>query len=113
MLRPLLVAVAFLTLQAASFAQAPSPAQVLLERGLTLLESNYFGFKPIDYAKLEVDAARKLEGLCAGQSACPYSAGSSVLDETLASLGDGHSFRLNANRYAQFNADARRCRWSD
>ncbi len=107
MLRPLLVAIALLTLQAASFAQAPSPAQVLLERGLTLLESNYYGFKPIDYAKLEVDATRKLEALCVGQSTCPYSAGSSVLDETLASLGDGHSFRLSANRYAQFNADAR------
>lgn len=106
MLRPLLVAAAFLTLQAASFAQAPSPAQVLLERGLTLLESNYYGFKAIDYAKLESDAALKLQSLCAGQSTCPYSAGSSVLDETLASLGDGHSFRLSANRYAQFNADA-------
>ena len=106
MLRPLLVAVALLTLQAASFAQAPSPAQVLLERGLSLLESNYYGFKPIDYAKLEVDAALKLRNLCVGQSACPYSAGSSVLDETLASLGDGHSFRLSANRFAQFNADA-------
>ena len=107
MLRPLFVAIAFLTLQAASFAQAPSPAQVLLERGLALLESNYYGFKPIDYAKVEADATLKLQSLCAGQSACPYSAGSSVLDETLASLGDGHSFRLNANRYAQFNADAR------
>ncbi len=106
MLRPLLVAFAFLTLQAASFAQAPSPAQVLLERGLSLLESNYYGFKAIDYAKLETDSALKLQGVCAGQSVCPYSAGSSVLDETLASLGDGHSFRLNANRYAQFNADA-------
>ena len=106
MLRPLLVAAAFLTLQAASFAQAPSPAQVLLERGLTLLESNYYGFKPIDYAKLEADAVLKLQSICAGQSSCPYSAGSSVLDETLASLGDGHSFRLSANRFAQFNADA-------
>lgn len=107
MLRLLLVAVSLLTFQAASFAQAPSPAQVLLERGLTLLESNYYGFKPIDYDRLEADAALKLQSLCAGQSACPYSAGSSVLDETLASLGDGHSFRLSANRYAQFNADAR------
>ena len=107
MLRLLFVAVALLTLQAASFAQAPSPAQVLLERGLTLLESNYFGFKPIDYAKLETDAARKLEALCIGQTACPYSAGSSVLVETLSSLSDGHSFVLSVNRYAQFNADAR------
>lgn len=107
MLRLLLVAVSLLTFQAASFAQAPSPAQVLLERGLTLLESNYYGFKPIDYDRLEADAALKLQSVCAGQSACPYSAGSSVLDETLASLGDGHSFRLSANRYAQFNADAR------
>lgn len=107
MLRLLLVAVSLLTFQAASFAQAPSPAQVLLERGLTLLESNYYGFKPIDYDRLETDAALKLQSVCAGQSACAYSVGSSVLDETLASLGDGHSFRLSANRYAQFNADAR------
>ena len=107
MIRPLFVAIAFLTLQVASFAQAPSPAQVLLERGLALLESNYYGFKPIDYARLEADATLKLQRVCAGQSACPYSAGSSVLDETLAGLGDGHSFRLSANRYAQFNADAR------
>ena len=106
MLRPLLVAVSLLTLQAASFAQAPSPAQVLLERGLTLLESNYYGFKPIDYAKLEADATLKLQSLCAGQSSCPYSAGTSVLAETLGSLGDGHSFVLSANRFAQFNADA-------
>jgi carboxyl-terminal processing protease len=106
MLRSSLVALVFLTLQAASYAQAPSPAQVLLERGLALLERNYYGFKPIDHAKLATDSALKLQRVCAGQSACPYSAGSSVLDETLASLGDGHSFRLNSNRYAQFNADA-------
>ena len=106
MLRPLVVSLAFLALQAASFAQAPSPAQVLLERGLSLLESNYYGFKRIDYAKLETDSGLKLRSVCAGQSACPYSAGSSVLAEALASLGDGHSFLLSANRYAQFNADA-------
>jgi carboxyl-terminal processing protease len=98
--------VAFLSLQVTSLAQAPSPAQNLLDRALTALERNYFGFKSLDFAQVELDAEQKLDTACASQNPCPVETGSSVLDDVLAGIGDGHTFRLSANRYAQFNADA-------
>jgi carboxyl-terminal processing protease len=107
MSRTVLAFIAFVSLQAISLAQAPSPAQNLVTRAVQLLENNYFGFKPIDFSQLERDAETRVAAACAAQPSCSLETGAGVLDELLGTLGDGHTFRMNANRLRQFNADAR------
>ncbi|NJK45760.1 MAG: PDZ domain-containing protein [Pleurocapsa sp. SU_196_0] len=107
MSRALLAFVAFISLQAISLAQAPSPAQNLVTRAVMLLENNYFGFKPIDFTQLERDAETRVAAACTTQTSCSLETGAAVLDELLGTLGDGHTFRMNANRLRQFNADSR------
>ena len=107
MIRALMVSLALLGFQVTSLADAPSQAQTLVDRALTLIENNYYGFKQLDYSALEREADAKLGAACAGQTACPYATGATVLDDVLGDVSDGHTFRLSANRYAGFNADAR------
>jgi carboxyl-terminal processing protease len=107
MIRALMVAAAMLGFQVTSLADAPSQAQTLVDRALTLIENNYYGFKQLDYNALEREADAKLGAACAGQTVCPYATGATVLDDVLLDVSDGHTFRLSANRYAGFNADAR------
>jgi carboxyl-terminal processing protease len=110
MLRALFVSLALVGFQVVSFAQAPSPAATLVTRAMQLLQTNYFGFKPIDFDRLEDEAERRVGAACGTRGDCGYDVGSSVLDEVLAELGDGHTFRMSANRLAQFNADGRNAR---
>ncbi len=107
MFRALILVLTLTSFQAASFAQAPSPAQTLVDKALGLLEANYYGFKTIDYAKLGQVTDARLTTACAGQERCAFETGAAVLDEALAGLDDGHTFRLNPNSYEQFNANAR------
>jgi carboxyl-terminal processing protease len=110
MRRSLGVLVAFVSLQVTSLAQAPSPAQNLLDRALSALERSYYGFKPIDFAQLELTGEQQLTQACADKAPCPLETGIGVLDSILAQVDDGHTFRLSPNRYAQFNADATNAR---
>jgi carboxyl-terminal processing protease len=110
MFRALFVTLALAGFQVVSFAQAPSPAAALVTRAVQLLENNYFGFKPIDFASLEREADSKVSAACGARTDCEYEVGSRVLDEVLSSVADGHTFRMNANRLAQFNADGRGAR---
>jgi carboxyl-terminal processing protease len=104
-MRRLFFAVAFALLAVSSHAQAPSPATFLIERAVQLLEENYAGFVKFDGSALEKGAKQKLLEICKDQPRCDYAQGLPVLDELIASLGDGHTFRMSALRRAEFDAN--------
>jgi carboxyl-terminal processing protease len=89
-----------------SIAQAPSPAQYLLDEALTTFEERYFGFKEIDFNTLGHDANAKLELACKDLLPCPFTVGETTLDSVLSSVGDGHTFRLTPMAWAQFVANS-------
>jgi carboxyl-terminal processing protease len=102
----LAVLVSTVTLTSFSIAQAPSPAQYLLDEALTTFEERYFGFAKIDFNVLNRDASTKLELACKDLLPCPFSVGESTLDDVLISIGDGHTFRLTPIAWAQFLANS-------
>jgi carboxyl-terminal processing protease len=102
----LAVFISFTVLTSFSIAQAPSPAQYLLDEALTTFEERYFGFKEIDFKTLDHDANAKLEIDCKDLIPCPFTVGESTLDDTLIRVGDGHTFRLTPIAWAQFVANS-------
>ncbi len=102
----LAVLVSFAVFTSFSIAQAPSPAQYFMDEALTTLEERYFGFAQIDFSALDHDAKAKLELACKDISPCPFAVGESTLDDVLASVGDGHTFRLTPIAWAQFVANS-------
>jgi carboxyl-terminal processing protease len=104
-MRRLFVVVVFALLAVSSHAQAPSPATFLIERSVQLLEENYAGFVQFDGAALEKSAKLKILQSCKDLPRCDYAQGLPVLDELIASLGDGHTFRMSALRRAEFDAN--------
>ncbi len=89
-----------------SIAQAPSPAYYLLDEALTTLEERYFGFAHIDYQALNLDATQRLELACKDLAPCPFPVAEPILDDLLARVGDGHTFRLTPIAWAQFVANS-------
>ena len=89
-----------------SVAQAPSPAQYLLDEAINTISEHYFGFAQIDDSALNRSANQKLELACKDLMPCPYSVGETVLDDVLSSIGDGHTFRLTPIAWAQFVANS-------
>ena len=89
-----------------SVAQAPSPAQYLLDEAINTISERYFGFAQIDDSALNRSANQKLELACKDITPCPFGVGEIVLDDVLSGIGDGHTFRLSAIAWAQFVANA-------
>jgi carboxyl-terminal processing protease len=102
----LAVLVSTVALTSFSIAQAPSPAQYLLDEAVTMLEERYFGFAKIDFNALNQSATAKLELACKDLTPCPFGVGELTLDDVLASVGDGHTFRLTPIAWAQFVANS-------
>ncbi len=102
----LAVLISFAVFTTFSLAQAPSPAQYFLDEALTTLEERYFGFATIDFKTLDQNANAKLELACKDLLPCPFAAGESTLDDVLAGVGDGHTFRLTPIAWAQFVANS-------
>ncbi len=97
---------AVLGFSVSSYAQAPSQANFLIERGVELLDTHYAGFAKFDSAALERQAKTKLEQICKDLPKCEYPQGIPVLDELISNLGDGHTFRMTALKRAEFDANA-------
>jgi carboxyl-terminal processing protease len=95
----------FLLLAVSSYAQTPAPAAFLIERAVQLLEENYAGFVKFDGVALEKSAKQKLGEICKDLPRCEYAQGVPVLEELIASLGDGHTFRMSSLRRAEFDAN--------
>ncbi len=102
----MLFCTAMLTLTVSSYAQAPSQAVFLIECAVDLLSSQYAGFAKFDLPALEKSAKAKLEAVCKDLPRCDYPQGLPILDNLIASLGDGHTFRMSALRRAEFDANA-------
>ncbi len=102
----LAVLVSIVILASFSIAQAPSPAQYLMDEALITLEERYFGFAQIDFNALVQDANTKLELACKDLMPCPFAVGETTLDNVLASVSDGHTFRLTPIAWAQFVANS-------
>ncbi len=102
----LAVLVSIVTLASFSIAQAPSPAQYLIDEALTTLEERYFGFAQIDFNALNQNASARLELACKDVLPCPFSVGETTLDSVLSSVADGHTFRLTPIAWAQFVANS-------
>jgi carboxyl-terminal processing protease len=100
------ILISFATFATLSIAQAPSPAYYLLDEALNTLEERYFGFAKIDFQALNVDGVARLEVACKDLTPCPFDVAEPILDDLLAGVGDGHTFRLTANAWAQFVANA-------
>lgn len=99
------LALTFVVFAVSSYAQAPSPAALLIERAVQLLEENYAGFVKFDSAALEQSAQQKLQDRCKDLPRCDYAQGVPVLEELIASLKDGHTFRMTQLRREEFNAN--------
>jgi carboxyl-terminal processing protease len=95
----------FLLLAVSSYAQTPAPAAFLIERAVQLLEENYVGFVKFDGATLERNAKQRLGEICKDLPRCEYTQGVIALEELLANLGDGHTFRMSPLRRAEFDAN--------
>ncbi|MFN3266580.1 MAG: PDZ domain-containing protein, partial [Deinococcales bacterium] len=95
----------FVAFAVAGNAQAPSPAALLIEQAVQLLVENYAGFVKFDPIALERQAQQKLQERCKDLLRCDYAQGAPILDELLASLKDGHTFRMSILRREEFNAN--------
>ena len=67
--------VSFIVLTTMSVAQAPSPAQYLLDEAINTISERYFGFAQIDDSALNRNANQELELACKVLMPCPYSVG--------------------------------------
>ncbi len=95
------------SLPVAALVQSESPARTLVTQGLDLVGQHYRGLKQLDRDQLRQRTLAQLETACQGKSDCDFKTGGRVLDAALATLGDGHTYRLDPTRYAEYRADAR------
>ena len=78
-----------------------SPASDLLGQALTELENNYYGYSQVDFKALAERSQNELRQACGNQTECGVEVGQRVVANLIRSIGDGHTYYMNPERYQQ------------
>jgi carboxyl-terminal processing protease len=73
--------------------QAANPAWDAFQKSFGAIESGYYGYSRLDFPALRTQYTQQLVTGCAKQTPCSLEVSNAVLDDLIARINDGHTFR--------------------
>jgi carboxyl-terminal processing protease len=73
--------------------KAANPAWESFQKAFGAIESGYYGYAQLDFPALRIQYTQQLVTACAKQNPCPLEVSDAVLDDLIAKINDGHTFR--------------------
>jgi carboxyl-terminal processing protease len=73
--------------------KAANPAWEGFQQAFGSIESGYYGYSTLDFATLRTQYTQQLVTACANKAPCPLEVSNTVLDDLIARINDGHTFR--------------------
>jgi carboxyl-terminal processing protease len=84
--------------------QAANPAWDNFQKSFGSIESGYYGYSSLDFPALRTQYTQQLVTACARQSTCSLEVSNAVLDDLIAKINDGHTFRRSPMQTQIFTA---------